>query len=1013
MNLSGNNTLSISEQTGISFLVDLSLNNIDGKCNLGFKEGPLTKIYPHSVNNTFYYDNFYIYEGGSVNTINTVFNSGEFQANNSEPYADVLLINNGFGFASYYVYDDGFNGQVSPIEWTTDGEIGSQNNAIIYPGAIVAIKSLTNKNYTISNQAIIKKRHDLNFQFTNGKIFDPTNKLIYTYNANENIKLSGNINSSGYDYYINDYYLSNTSSKNYAKFDTFYLNTSGCIASTELYINGDRPSYKLDFNNFYYVKENITGFVSGDPNLKFKIYSGEIIYPLNSNFNINVIPSNQDISNQKYTIVVTPDLDTTKQLYLDKTGNFIFGLYTNFGKISGVFELNSQYFTTGYIYDFNINKNSETFFTQPGQVNTDFYVLGVDFVFGNETGSYSIDKNLSFLFEYASGYTGLFTEEININTGINTTLTGFISGSGYLSKTFFVTGSGINLLNNSIVTGEIYSDVNQFVYLNGFVVNEINVQASGGTFFSQTVSGYDSGINFGRALGLNAKGDLAIIGAPNSLSNSGLVYIFNSSNNNWNQIAELSGEFSGDRFGYSVASNASGNKFLIGAPYADSGSGAAYIYNLNNGNWDYQRITGSELNIVLNTPLFGNSVAFNKNGDVGVIGSIREREFDGAIYIFTGNNIDYDLKQKISGDQDMKTQFGYSIAVNDSGNVIVASQPYENYGSAYIITGNNNNWGKCKKIYQENLTSGFGFSIDINSNGNSIIVGAPWSNHYSGLAFLFTGNGNDWNISKTFSGDGRTYKFGNSVGINSNGNKIIIGGANLINTDLIGKTWVYTSNNNWEKVNEFTGNYSFGFTNSLNSTGNIYLIGDLVNSKTTLVSDNFYFSNITGQISGFAENGILYYEDNFITNIDGTTYTGEYIDSIIATGIASGNYSLILNGLTDITYEKTFTGTFNIITGYSYTDSSGNLIPTGNINFQSGNYITNGKYTSGSYLPSNINKVNIFIEKRNFYDNYAMSGNLYITGKNLINNLVTGIKIPVISTGINAIVPENIIILIP
>jgi hypothetical protein len=51
-------------------------------------------------------------------------------------------------------------------------------------------------------------------------------KLVYTYNANENIKLSGNINTSGYDYYINDYYLSNISSKSYTKFNRFYLDSN-------------------------------------------------------------------------------------------------------------------------------------------------------------------------------------------------------------------------------------------------------------------------------------------------------------------------------------------------------------------------------------------------------------------------------------------------------------------------------------------------------------------------------------------------------------------------------------------------------------------------------------------------------------------------------------------------------------------------------------------------------------------------------------------------------------------
>lgn len=713
MKFSGNNTLSISQQTDASFLVDISLDNINGLCNLGFT---------------------------------------------------------------------GVN-------------------------------------------------ENVNFKFTNGKIFDPENKLIYTYNPNQNIKLSGNINSSGYDYYINDYYLSNISSKSYGKFNKFYLNTSGCTGSTEIYINGDRPNYKLDFNNFYYVRENITGSISGDQNLNFKIYSGEIIYPANSSFRINTIPSfDQNISGQKYNIIVTPDFDTTKQLYLDKTGNFIFGLYTNFGKISGAFQLNSQYLTTGYVNYFNVNKTSETFFTQPAEINIDSYVLGIDFALGNETGTNSISKDLSFVFEYASGYTGSISETININTGINSTLTGFISGSGYLSNTIIATGSGINLLNNQIVTGLITNNVSEFIYLNGFVINDVNILGSGikKSPVDQTVkiTGNDTAAFdfFGISTSLNSLGNIALVGAyledPNGVNGAGAAYIFTGSGNSWVQTAKITGNdtTTDDNFGISVSLNSAGNVALIGAHF-DSPNGVS------------------------------------------------------------------------------------------------------NAGSAYLFTGSGNSWVQTAKITGNDAEAGdnFGYSTSLNSAGSVALVGA-------------------WNE------DPR------------------------------------------------------GATNA----GSAYFFS---------INDKLSYANVTGKISGFSEAGILPHNDNIINIINDTSYTG-YLSSIIATGIASGNYDLLLTGLADITYQKTFTGTFNIVTGYCYLDSFGNLIPTGNINFRSGNYTTNGKYASGSNVPSNINQINISIEKTNFYDNYAMSGNLYITGKNLINNLVTGVKIPVISTGINANFPNNFTVFI-
>jgi hypothetical protein len=935
MNLSGNNTLSISEQTGASFLVNLSLDNINGLCDLGF---------------------------------------------------------------------------------------------------------------TGVNQSI-------NFKFTNGKIFDPENKLVYTYNANENIKLSGNINTSGYDYYINDYYLSNISSKSYTKFDRFYFNTSGCTGITELYINGDRPNYKLDFNNFYYVRENITGFISGNQNLNFKIYSGDIISPANSSFSINTIPSfNQNISGQKYNIIVTPDFDTTQQLYLDKSGDFIFGLYTNFGKISGVFKLNSQYFATGYINYFDVNKISETFSTEPGQTNTDFYVLGADFVLGNETGAYSIDKNLSFIFEYASGYTGTISQDININTGINATLTGFISGSGYLSNSISATGSGINLLNNQIVTGLITNNVSGFIYLNGFVINDVNILGSGikkmqGNQIAK-ITGNDAEATdfFGYSVSLNSAGNVALVGAiqedPNGVVNAGSAYIFTGSGNSWIQVAKITGSDgqAGDNFGYSTSLNSAGNIALIGAvleaPNEINEAGSAYIFTGSGNSWvQTAKITGNDAGV---SDFFGRSVSLNSEGNVALIGAIFEDpngvDGAGAAYIFTGSGNSWIQTAKITGNNAEDSDFfGNSVSLNSAGNIALIGAVFQdpngvvNAGSAYIFTGSGNSWIQVAKITGSDGQAGdnFGHRTSLNSAGNVALVGAwnedPNGINAAGSAYVFTGSGNSWiQVAKITGSDGQAGdNFGWSVSLNSGGNVALIGAysedPNGINA--AGSAYIFTgSGNSWVQTAKITGNDAggfdgFGFSVSLNSIGNVALIGasnedpNEVNNAGSAyifnINDKLVYANVTGKISGFSEAGVLPYDDNIINIIDNTSYTG-YLPSIIATGTTNLTENFTLTGKTTINYQKTFTGTLNIITGYSYQDPSGNLIPTGNINFRSGNYITNGKYTSGSFVPSNINEINISIEKTNFYDNYAMSGNLYITGRNITNNLVTGIKIPIIITGVNA-----------
>jgi hypothetical protein len=863
MNFSGNNILSISHQTGISFLINFYLNNITGQCDLGFSE--------------------------------------------------------------------------------------------------------------------IDQR--INFKFKDGKIFDPENKLIYTYNANENIKLSGNINLNGYDYYINDYYLSNLNLKKYNKFNEFYLNLSEVLAFGDVYINGDKPNYKINFNNFYYVKEYLSGSISGNNELNFKIYSGEIIYPLNSNFVINTIPNfNENISGKKYDIIINPDINTTKDFYLDQTGKFTFGLYTNFGKIYENFNLTSKYLTTGLINNFNINQISKTFFTEIGQTNKDHYVLFLNFNLGNETGVYPIDKSLDIEFSYASGITGITNCLIPINTTLQDSLTGYLIGSGYLTKTITGIGTGINLITNQLVTGLISQQFSEFNYLNGDIINNVKFLASGGKIYNKIISGDINDSFFGNSVKLNSEGNIAIIGAPRENDLTGKAYIFTGLNNNWNKFITFSGENQGDLFGYSVSSNKIGDKFAIGA-YNNNLKGAVYIFTGNNNQWNYQKLDGG-----MDSVNFGRSICFNKEGNIIFIGGKNNYGTNGTVWIFTGNNLNYTLKQKISSPN--STEFGYSIDSNDLGNVFVVGDPYLNSGAAWILTGNQTSWSPAKIIYGTNNANRFGSSVSIDGKGNNIIVGADYSNNYSGLAFLFTGSEKNWGTSKILSGNNKNY-FGNSVSINSIGNKTIIGsyGSN----DFSGAISIYSFiGNDWINEKEISGNNlsgNFGSAVSFNNSGNIFIIGERNASKSFISSDQF-FINATGSISGFVENGYLNYNNIYTLNYFDSIYTG-YIGTILASGFYQKNKIFTLTKNQQSQYIKSFSGSFNIITGYS----------NEYFNFRENNMFYNNKYKNNSLIKSNINEINIIIEKKNFYDNNIISGDLLITGYLLDFNIKSGIKIPIVYSG--------------
>jgi len=128
--------------------------------NISIEKDKLTNLssYDNNNNNTIYNSNsIYVYKGGSANTLNTIFNSGEFQAGDSLLTSDAIYIQTGISFGIFFVYNDGLD----PITWQSIGDPNPANNTIIPSGSIIYIRSLTNKSYTIGNGAIIELQNQL------------------------------------------------------------------------------------------------------------------------------------------------------------------------------------------------------------------------------------------------------------------------------------------------------------------------------------------------------------------------------------------------------------------------------------------------------------------------------------------------------------------------------------------------------------------------------------------------------------------------------------------------------------------------------------------------------------------------------------------------------------------------------------------------------------------------------------------------------------------------------------
>jgi len=231
---------------------------------------------------------------------------------------------------------------------------------------------------------------------------------------------------------------------------------------------------------------------------------------------------------------------------------------------------------------------------------------------------------------------------------------------------------------------------------------------------------------FGRSMALSDNGNTLAVGAifedsnaiginhptgqsDNSATSSGAVYVFRRNSGNWQQLAyvKASNTEKGDGFGRSVALSDDGNALAVGAVFEDSNaiginhptgqsdnsvtsSGAVYVFQRNNGNW--QQLAYTKASNTGTDNRFGKSVALSGDGNTLAVGAI-----------FEDNNAT-----------------GINHPTGQSNNTASRS------GAVYVFQHNNGNWQQLAYVKASNTErgDGFGESVALNGDGNALVVGA-------------------------------------------------------------------------------------------------------------------------------------------------------------------------------------------------------------------------------------------------------------------------------------------------
>jgi hypothetical protein len=351
---------------------------------------------------------------------------------------------------------------------------------------------------------------------------------------------------------------------------------------------------------------------------------------------------------------------------------------------------------------------------------------------------------------------------------------------------------------------------------------------------------------------------------------------------------------SGIFFGESVAIT-DGNLAFVGAPNYNN-TGTVFVYKKYDTEWGWNELSKINTNNQENNDGFGFSISSNYDGNILAISSPYKNGSDGIVYLFTGNNNQWNKSYEISGVLTGRESFGYDIALNKVGNKLIVGTNIFNSstGKAYLYSGNGNTWNlitgftKNDGILRSNniYKTFYGNKVAINS-GDTVLIGSRLNN-FSGAVFIYTGNNNTWVESQKLTGYSYNSLFGENFYINNTGNYILVGAPNAFNVSgySSGAVYIYKKNNaSWANQYLITGN-----TNGLGKCLFINESGDFI-----FASENSY----SGAINNYIKTGNDWSKSLTIKNPN--PYGGEFFGNNF---IVDSKYNKLIVGASNFDFNK-------------------------------------------------------------------------------------------------------------
>jgi FG-GAP repeat len=254
-------------------------------------------------------------------------------------------------------------------------------------------------------------------------------------------------------------------------------------------------------------------------------------------------------------------------------------------------------------------------------------------------------------------------------------------------------------------------------------------------------------------------------------------------------LTAANGQF-GDCFGTTLAFD--GKTLVVGAPYANNGAGAIYVYRYASGIWKaVAELTASDGQY---GDLFGNAVALS--GSTIAVGAPGRNSDTGGAYLFMLQGTTWSQQAELtSADSQIEDAFGTSVGL-DGGNLLVGSPNADSYdltlvGAAYLYTFSSGQWNPVTKLIAPNGQYGAQFGAAVAISGNSVAAGAPGGDGVPSAVYTFTQGAGGWLLnSKLNDGWMQQDQFGAALALS--GSKLLIGAYG--GSSLTGAAYLFTLN---------------------------------------------------------------------------------------------------------------------------------------------------------------------------------------------------------------------------